>query len=70
MSKDRLIYKYDARSLAANLLERKILINSTMIDTYKRVHFMLVDMKDYFLAALMRDLEYMRVKYKHILLDI
>jgi len=68
--RDRLMYKYDAGSLAANLLEIKILINSTISDIHKGAYFMSVNIKDHFLAILMRDLEYMKVKYQHILLDI
>ena len=56
--------------LAANLLETKVLINSTISDANKGVKFMSADIKDHFLATPMRDPEYMRVQYKHILEDI
>ena len=70
MGRDRLTYEYDARSLAANLLEIKILINSTILDLNKRAYFISVNIKDYFLAIPIWDLECMNVKYQYILPDI
>ena len=67
---DYLPYTNNAGSLAANLLEIKILLNSTISDTNKDAHFMLVDIKDHFLATPMKNLEYMQVKYQHIPINI
>ena len=63
VSRDKLKYTEDAGSLVANLLETKILINSTILDKDKGVRFMYADIKDYFLAIPMKYPEYMKVKY-------
>ena len=60
---DHLTYEQDAGSPVANLLETKVLINSTISDANKDAWFMSADIKDHFLTTLMRDLEYMRIKY-------
>ena len=67
---DRLIYEDNTRALAANLLETKILLNSIISDIAKGARFLSADIKDYFLAILMRDQEYMEVKYENIPEDI
>ena len=67
---DRLIYPGDTGSPAANLLETKILINSTISDAHKGARFMSADIKDYFLATPMPTSEYMKVQYRHIPEDI
>ena len=67
---DRLPYDDDAGSPAANLLETKILLNSTISDADKGARFMSADIKDHFLATPMENPEYMRVKYKYIPIDI
>ena len=67
---DRLSYAEDAGSHAANLLETKVLINSTISDANKGAKFMTADIKDYFLATPMDKPEYMKVKLKHIPEDI
>jgi len=63
-------YNDDAGSPAANLLETKILINSTISDAHKGARFMSADIKDYFLATPMAEPEYMRVKYRYLPPDI
>ena len=67
---DKLTYQSNIGVLAANLLETKVLINSTISDIDKGARFMSTDINNYFLITPMRDLEYMRVQYKHILEDI
>ena len=51
---DRLGYNNNTGSPVANLLETKILLNSTISDTRKGVRFILADIKDYFLTTLMK----------------
>ena len=48
----------DVGSLAINFLETKILLNSIILDTKRGVRFMYTNMKDHFLATLMKDPEY------------
>ena len=67
---DKLSYTLDSGSPAANLLETKVLINSTISDAHKGARFMCADIKDYFLASPMEDPEYMRVKYNFFPEDI
>ena len=67
---DRLSYKADAGSPAANLIETKILVNSTISDAHKGARFMSADLKDFFLATPMEGDEYMKVHYKHFPEDI
>ena len=67
---DKLSYPYDSGSPAANLLETKILINSTISNAGRGARFMSADIKDYFLATPMSREEYMRVRVKHIPEDI
>ena len=56
---DRLEYPEDSGSPAANLLETKILVNSTILDAKRGARFICVDIKDHFLATLTKDPEYM-----------
>ena len=67
---DCLDYAKDIGFLAANLLETKILINSTILDIDKNVCFMSTNIKNYFLATWIKDLEYMKILCKYILQDI
>ena len=67
---DRLTYTSDAGSPAANLLETKLLVNSTISDAKKGARFMSADLKDFFLATPMEGEEYMKVQYKHFPEDI
>ena len=67
---DRLPCTQDAGSPAADLLETKILLNSTISNARKGARFMSLDIKDHFLATPMADPEYMRVRIKYIPPDI
>ena len=67
---DKLSYAADAGSPAANLLETKLLVNSTILDASKGTRFMSIDLKDFFLATPMKGNKYMRVNYKHFPDDI
>ena len=67
---NRLSYNEDSGSPAANLLETKVLLNSTISDAIKGAHFMTADIKYYFLATPMAKVEYMKVQYKHLPEDI
>ena len=67
---DKLPYHDDAGSPAADLLETKILLNSTISDAKRGARFMCLDIKDHFLATPMQHPEYMRVKMKYIPEDI
>ena len=67
---DRLPYEEDTESPAVNLLETKILLNSTISDVDKSTRFISADIKDHFLATPMKNPEYIKVKYQHIPIDI
>ena len=67
---DRLTYNADAGSPAANMLETKILINSTISDAPRGARFMSADLKDFFLATPMEGDEYMKVHIKYFPEDI
>jgi hypothetical protein len=62
---DKLPYEDDAGSPAASLLETKLIINSAISDAHKGARFMCADLKDHFLDTLMKEPEYMRIKYKY-----
>ena len=67
---DRLTYPFDAGSPAANLLETKLLLNSTISDAHRGARFMSADLKNFFLATPMARDEFMRVKLKYFPSDI
>ena len=67
---DRLTYANDAGSPAANMLETKVLVNSTISDAKQGARFMSADLKDFFLATPMEGEEYMKANYKHFPKDI
>ena len=58
---DRLQYPDDTTSLAATLLETKLLLNSTIFQSAKGARFMILDIKDFFLQTEMQQPEYMKV---------
>ena len=58
---DKLTYSDDAASPATDLLETKILLNSTISDAEKGARFLSCDLKDFFLASPMNKPEYMKV---------
>ena len=70
MGGDKLSYDEDLGSLAASLLETKLIINSVISDAAKGARFMGLDLKDFFLATLMTHPEYMRIHCKHFPEDI
>ena len=70
ISEDRLKNNSDAGSPAANLLETKALLNSTISDATKSAHFMTADIQDYFLTTPMSKTEHMKVQYNYIPEDI
>ena len=67
---DKLSYNADAGAPAANMLETKIMVNSTISDAKQGARFMSADLKDFFLATPMEGNEYMKVPYKHFPQDI
>ena len=70
MDGDKLTYNADAGAPAENMLETKILVNSTISDANRGARFMSADLKDFFLATPMEGDEYMKVSYKHFPQDI
>ena len=67
---DGLTYGEDSGSPATDLLETKILINSTISDASKGARFMSADLKDYFLGSPMKKPEYMKVHIRKFSDDI
>ena len=67
---DRLTYADDAGSPAANMIETKVLVNSTISDAKRGSRFMSVDLKDFLLTTSMEGEEYMKVNYKYFPKDI
>ena len=67
---DRLTYPFDTGSPAANLLETKLLLNSTISDAHRGSRFMSADLKNFFLATPMARDEFMRVKLQYFPADI
>ena len=64
---NKLDYNHETASLTANLIDTKILINSTISDAHKGAQFMSVDIKDCFLMTPFpkNDREYMRIHGKY-----
>ena len=67
---DKLHYNADAGSPTANLLETKILLNSTISDAHKGARFCTADLKDHFLGSPMKEPEFMRVHISKFPKDI
>ena len=67
---DRSSHPLDAGSPATDMMETKLLINSTISDAHKGARFLTADIKDYFLATPMQREEHMKVKYKYFPPDI
>ena len=61
VGRDKLTYLDDAGPPSTNLMETKILINSTISNTKLGARFISEDIKDYFLATSMEQAEYMKV---------
>ena len=67
---DKLTYAEDAASPATDLLETKILLNSTISDASKGARFLSADLKDFFLVSPMKTPEYMKVHISKFSPDI
>ena len=67
---DKLPYEYDSGSPTTDLVESKILFNSTISDAHKGAKFCSMDLKDMFLHSIMVDPEFMKVPYKYFPPDI
>ena len=65
---DKLPYHDDAAAPAANLLESKILINSTI--SRRQAKFMTIDISNFFLSSTMTEPEYMKLHKSEIPSDI
>ena len=52
------------------MLELRILLNSVISDTKHGVHFMSLDLKDYFLTTPMKYLELLKVQMKNFPSDV
>ena len=57
VGKVRLKYEEDVGSPASNLVEKTLVINSTISDIKKDVRFMSCDLEDLFLTSSMKDSE-------------
>ena len=67
---DKLPYPGDASSLATDLIEIQMIINSVISDADKGSRFLSADLKDCFLTTPMDTPEYMKVHYKYLPQDI
>ena len=67
---EKLEYKNNSGSPAANLLETKLLFNSTISDAKDGAKFLSMDLKDMFFQTTMKDPEYTRVPLKYFPADI
>ena len=65
---DKLPYSSDSAALAANLVESKILCNSTI--SQQKASFMTVDISNFFLLSVMHDPEFMKIHQNDIPSDI
>lgn len=65
---DKLDYTNETASPAANLLDTKILINSTISDAERNASFMTIDVKDFFLISPLPpgEREYMRIHSRYL----
>ena len=61
---DQLDCPNDTSSPSASLLETKLLLNSTISDAHLGARFMIMDLKDFFLATPMARSEYMLIHSK------
>ena len=67
---DRLSFDDDTGSPATDLLETKVLLNSTISDSDQGARFLSADLKDYFLGSPMSRSEYMKVHISKFTPDI
>ena len=61
---DKLEYTADSGSPAIKLVETKILVNSVILDAQKVARFMSCNLKDFYLATLMENPEFIKVNLK------
>ena len=59
----KLTYLVDVDSLAVDLLETKLLINSVILDADKGANFMSCDLKYVFLVNMTKEAEYIKVSF-------
>ena len=64
---EKIKYDKERASPAANLLDTKLLLNSTILDAHKGARFMSLDIKDCFLMTPLPvcEQEYMRIHSKY-----
>ena len=62
---DKLDYPFDASSPASNMIDAKLLLNSTISDAHRGARFMSADLKDFFLNTSMERAEYMKIQFKY-----
>ena len=67
---DKLDCDYDTASPTTDLIETKLLINSTISDARRGARFCSVDLKDFFLSSIMKDPEFMKLHISFIPDDI
>ena len=67
---DKLFCPKDTGSPTANILETKILLNSTISNAHRGARFISVDLRNFFLATPMGRAEYMKVNLRHLPHDI
>ena len=67
---DKIPYKNDSGSLAANLIDTKIFLNSVISQASKGAKFISCDLMIFFLATPMETLDYINIPYKHFPIDI
>lgn len=67
---DEIDYFADAGSPTTTTLETKILLNSTISDSFKGARFMTCDLKDFFLCSYIASPEYVRIHNKYLPSDI
>ena len=67
---DKLSFNDDAGSPATDLLETKLLLNSTISDSPRGAFFISADIKDYFLGSNMKKPEFMKVHIRKFSPDI
>lgn len=62
---NKLTFNRDSGSLAANMLETKLLFKSVILDVHNGACFFGMDLKDMFLQTSMLNPEYMKMVFKY-----
>ncbi len=65
---NKLTYDHETTALAANLLETKLMLNSTI--STPGAKFLTLDIKDFFLSSIMTSAEYMKLHIRDIPDDV